>query len=306
MPMNCLDPLKTNSLYDRFLSNLLLLASFEGHSSLTWGSRHRRMIAGEQGTDFSPIPLPGSLMRGITRLATTLADARDRNPLHGRFGLIIEQHTVVVDVAITGAATDTMATLSWVASSAVREAASRVLKRTLDLPPPYVTCGNDEDQSPAVDTAKGRISRNLRTAWNLLQGLIIFTVGLPILPVALLANKYHWFEGKKARERREVLEAGRETIKSLQHCPPPDTDAFEWSSAVWLTFLAYLESENEADTQAVRRTNQEFTAAIQASKSPTLLTDLWDKLDTLGPRSRAFVTRRRFELLEHLGGPIKL
>ncbi len=83
-------------------------------------------------------------------------------------------------------------------------------------------------------------------------------------------------------------------------------DWLDWTSAVSLTSRAYLESEHEADTEALRQLNQDLAAATQRPLNPEFLTGLWDKLETLGPRSRVFVTRHRFELLEHLGGPIKL
>jgi hypothetical protein len=303
--MKSLDPLKTSSLYDRFLSELLLVGFSQGHTSLTWGSHHRRVIAGEHDAELSPNLLPGSL-RGITMSAATLADLADRSPRHGQFELIVEGHTVVVDVEIKGAATDTLVTLSWVASSEVRESASRALKRTLDLPPPYVTGDDDDDEASASDATKNSQGRTSRIACNLLQSLIIFTVGLPLLPFFLLAHKYHWFESKRARARRITIDAGREAIKSVEHAAPPGIDWLDWTSAVGLTSVAYLETEHEAHTEALRQLNQDLAAATQRPVNPELLTNLWDKLETLGPRSRAFVTRHRFELLEHLGGPIKL
>ena len=70
--------------------------------------------------------------------------------------------------------------------------------------------------------------------------------------------------------------------------------------------MLFRSSEKEGDTETMRQINQELTAGIQGQISAGLLTELWDNLESLGPGSRAFVARRRFELLEYLGGPIKL
>ncbi len=54
------------------------------------------------------------------------------------------------------------------------------------------------------------------------------------------------------------------------------------------------------------RHRQIESAGEHGTVSPALLTELWDALEDVGPRSRAVVVRQRSELVECLGGPIKL
>lgn len=71
------------------------------------------------------------------------------------------------------------------------------------------------------------------------------------------------------------------------------------------TSCAYVESATEASIETLSQINREV-GGMQDQVSAEVLIALWDRLESLGPASRSFVTRRRFELLEYLGGPIKL
>ena len=125
------------------------------------------------------------------------------------------------------------------------------------------------------------------------------------MPIIVLAVRFHWFEGKKARERRLAFDTGRAAIDSLRYSGPPGVDSCHWDGAVSLTFCTYVESATEACIDTLRQINREV-AGVQDPVSAESLITLWDELACLGPASRSFVTRRRFELLEYLGGPIKL
>jgi hypothetical protein len=146
----------------------------------------------------------------------------------------------------------------------------------------------------------------VRRVHSIVGSLFFFIVGLPLLPFIFLAVKFHWFEGKKVRERRITFDAGKAAIEAVRNFAPAGMEWASWNSAVTLTSLAYLESENEADIGTMRQINQEFAARIQRPIVPELLTELWDKLERLGPNSRKFITQHKYELLEHLGAPIKL
>jgi hypothetical protein len=192
--MKYLDPQKTRFLHDRVLCEQLLFAVAFGHIRLTWGSRNRRPIClGAHGAEEYLVELTGPLVRGITRSVATLADLDDQSPRHGQFGLIIEAQTAIVDVEITGPAIDMVVALNLRESADVLVAARRVLKQTLDLPPPYVELEADDQESSAVGVTKRRLHWNLRIICNIFQSLIILTAGLPVLSIALLVQKFHWF-----------------------------------------------------------------------------------------------------------------
>ena len=305
--MNRLEPGTTRSESDDLLRMTLLLAIWECHSHLTWGSRNREPVSSaEHSKPLRYVPLTPPQLRKMTRTAASLAGLDEGGPRRGQFELVVETQTVTIDVEITGDPHDRVVILSWSDALPARDAAGRALRRVLELPPAPICYPVDEEEFSPGDPTKSRTGHKLLFAWNVLVGLIIFTVGLPLLPIAILADKYHWFEGTEARERRLTVEAGTAAIKAVEDSAPKGIERSDWGSAVGLTLLAYLESEGEADIEILGRINQEFAAAMQRPSSPELLTEFWDKLEHVGPRGRAFVTRNRFKLLEHLGGPIKL
>jgi hypothetical protein len=103
-----------------------------------------------------------------------------------------------------------------------------------------------------------------------------------------------------------ILRAGCDSITSLERAEPPGVRFGDWMCAVNLTLLAYVESFGECDLSVMRQINGELPARFQEPIRAETLTGFWDRLETLGPRSRQFTERHRSELLEYLGSPIRL
>jgi hypothetical protein len=188
--MKTLDQHKARSESDDTLRMTLLLAVYECHSTLMWSARNRAPVSsGEHGAELRYVPLTPSLLRNMTRTAVALAGLGEDGVRQGQFELIVEEHAITIEVEITGDPDDRVVTLRWGDALRAREAARRALQRMLDLPPPPINFR--EEDSFAGDETKSRVGGKLLGAWNILLGLIMFTVGLPIVPVVILADRYH-------------------------------------------------------------------------------------------------------------------
>ncbi len=302
--MNTLDFNEIDYATERQFCMQVLMAIFDGHIRLIWGSRNCDPIGmGGPCGEVRYVGFTGPLLRKMTRAACLLADLNENGSSRGQFELILEDHSLTVSVEMNGDPADRRVTMSWGGAAWAKDAARRALERALNLPPEPVEL--EADESSAVSAAKSSFSHRMCVACTIVGSLFIFILSLPVLPLIVLAYKLRWFEGKKARERRIAFDTGRAAIESLRYSGPSGIDSCDWNGAVSLTFCALVESATEACIETLRQINREV-AGMEHPVSAEFLIAVWDRLECLGPASRSFVTRRRFELLEYLGGPIKL
>ena len=147
--MNRLERGTTRSESDDLLRMTLLLAIWECHSHLTWGSRNREPVSSaEHSKPLRYVPLTPPQLRKMTRTAASLAGLDEGGPRRGQFELVVETQTVTIDVEITGDPHDRVVILSWGDALPARDAAGRVLRRVLELPPAPICYPVDEEDEP--------------------------------------------------------------------------------------------------------------------------------------------------------------